>query len=104
MLLVMQKRNRRKKNKLIDFTKRGFTDKLYYMNFCCTWVFVAVCIVLTAIGLFLGNTSMDLIVYGIPACFAELGIHTGFIITKARIENLSKHKLKEEDLEERCID
>jgi len=54
---------------------------------------MAVCVILTAIGQYTGNTSMDLLVYGIPAAFGELAIHTGFIIHKARVENLKKHEL-----------
>lgn len=49
---------------------------------------------------------MDLAVinYGIPAAFAELGIHTGFIIWKAKTENCRKNKdesrLKSLEMEE----
>ena len=54
---------------------------------------MGVCVILTAVGQHTGNTSMDLLVYGIPAAFGELAIHTGFIIHKARLENESKHSL-----------
>lgn len=82
-----------KKNKFISFKSRGFTDKLYFINFCFTWAFMAVCIILTAVGQYTGTTNMDLLAYGIPAAFGELAIHTGFIIHKAKVENLEKHKL-----------
>lgn len=83
----------KKKTKFLNFRNRGFTDKLYYINFCFAWSFMIVCIILTAIGQYTGNTNMDLIVYGVPAVYGELAIHTGFIIHKARVENMQKHNL-----------
>lgn len=53
-----------------------------------------ICTALTACSIYTGNgASMDLLVYGIPAVFGELAIHTGFIIHKARVENIKKHEL-----------
>lgn len=54
---------------------------------------MVVCIALTTIGQFTGQTSMDLLVYGIPAVFGELAIHTTWIVKKAERENIEKHKL-----------
>lgn len=55
---------------------------------------MAVCVILTAVGQHTGNTSMDLLVYGIPAAFGELALHTGWVVKKAERENIRKHKKK----------
>lgn len=81
--------------------RRGFTDKLYYYNFRAVWLFVAACFILTAASGYLGVTDLSIVSVGIPAVFAELGVHTGFIIWKAKTENCRKHKDKSnEELEE----
>lgn len=81
--------------------RRGFTDKLYYYNFRAVWIFVAACFILTAASGYLGVTDLSIVSVGIPAAFAELGVHTGFIIWKAKTENCRKHKDKSnEELEE----
>ena len=76
--------------------RRGFTDKLYFLNFIITWLFVAVCVVLTVISQVTGYTDLQIVSVGIPAAFAELSVHTGFIVHKARVENLAKHNKLEE--------
>ena len=70
--------------------KRGFTDKLYFLNLILTWLFVTICIVITINSGKLGITDLSIISVGIPAAFAELGIHTGFVVWKAKTENISK--------------
>lgn len=81
--------------------RRGFTDKLYYYNFRAVWLFVSACFILTAASGYLGVTDLSIVSVGIPAAFAELGVHTGFIIWKAKTENCRKHKDKSnEELEE----
>lgn len=70
--------------------KRGFTDTLYFFNLAFAWIFLIVCIILTAFSGILMITDMSLVNVGIPAVFAELGIHTGFIIWKAKNENMNK--------------
>ena len=70
--------------------KRGFTDKLYFLNLTLSWLFIIVCIILTALSGRLGITDLSLVSVGIPAVFAELGVHTGFIVWKAKTENMSK--------------
>lgn len=70
--------------------KRGFTDKLYFLNLTLSWLFIVVCIVITALSGTLGITDLSLVSVGIPAVFAELGVHTGFIVWKAKTENISK--------------
>lgn len=81
--------------------ERGFSDKLYYYNFRCVWVFVVACFILNALSGYLNIMDLAVITYGIPAAFAELGIHTGFIIWKAKTENISKYgNTSKEELEE----
>ncbi len=84
--------------------RRGFTDKLYYYNFRAVWIFTAACFILNAVSGKIGVMDLAVINYGIPAAFAELGIHTGFIIWKAKTENCRKNKdegrLKSLEMEE----
>lgn len=72
--------------------RRGFTDKLYYYNFRAVWVFVASCFILTAVSGYLSITDLSIVTVGIPAAFTELGLHTGFVIWKAKAENCRKNK------------
>lgn len=71
--------------------KRGFTDRLYWLNFKLTWTFVLICVIITVLSGVLNITDLTIVSVGIPAAFAELSIHTGFIIDKARKENISKY-------------
>lgn len=72
--------------------RRGFTDKLYYYNFRAVWVFVTACFILTAVSGYLGVTDLSIVTVGIPAAFTELGLHTGFVVWKAKMENCRKNK------------
>jgi len=73
------------------FKKRGFTDKLYFLNLTLSWLFIIVCIVITIFSGKLGITDLSIVSVGLPAVFAELGIHTGFIVWKAKTENINKY-------------
>lgn len=83
------------------FKSRGYTDKLYFLNLTLSWLFILICIVVTLISGKLGITDLSLVSVGLPAVFAELGIHTGFIVWKAKTENISKYGVQpiEEDQE-----
>ena len=72
------------------FKKRGFTDKLYFLNLTLSWLFIVICIIITIFSGKLGIQDLSIVSVGLPAVFAELGIHTGFIIWKAKTENISK--------------
>jgi len=74
--------------------RRGFTDKLYYYNFRMVWGFAWGCFILNALSGYLGITDLAIVNIGIPAAFGELGLHTGFIIWKAKVENCRKNKDK----------
>lgn len=71
--------------------KRGFTDKLYYLNFLMVHIIVCAVVILTALSGAIGITDMSALSTVPPCAYAELGIHTGFIIWKAKCENLNKH-------------
>lgn len=73
------------------FKSRGYTDKLYFLNLTLSWLFIIVCIVITIFSGKLGIDDLSLVSVGLPAVFAELGIHTGFIVWKAKTENISKY-------------
>ena len=81
-------------------SERGFTDRLYFLNLALSWLFIVICIVMTALSGKLGIQDLSLVSVGIPAVFAELGVHTGFIVCKAKTENINKHRLSLEELEE----
>jgi hypothetical protein len=72
--------------------RRGFSDRLYYLNFRMVWIFTWSCFALNAISGYLGIGDLAIINIGVPAAFAELGIHTGFIVWKAKVENCRKNK------------
>lgn len=74
---------------------RGFTDKLYVANLILTWIFTIVCMVLTIFQSVLSLVDFSIIVYGLPVVWAELSVHTGFIIWKSKAENLSKWGIKD---------
>ena len=79
---------------------RGFSDKLYFLNFTITWIFVLICIVITIFSGYLNITDLSLVSYGIPTVFAELGVHTGYIVWKAKSENINKHPVIVDSQEE----
>ncbi len=71
--------------------KRGFTDKMYLYNV----VFVTAVVILSFIAVFLsGKLMIDTSALNIiiPSAYAELAVHTGFVIWKAKAENARKYK------------
>lgn len=74
------------------FKKRGFMDRLYLLNFVTVWVFVFLCYVLTVFSGFCAISDLSIVSVGVPCAFTELGIHTGFIVWKAKTENCRKYK------------
>lgn len=71
--------------------KRGFTDKLYFANLAFTWLYTILCAILTIFGSKLEIVDYSFINSIVPYIWAELGIHTSFIIWKAKCENISKY-------------
>jgi hypothetical protein len=71
--------------------KRGFTDKMYLYNV----VFVTAVVIISFIAVFLsGKLTIDTSALNviIPSAYAELAVHTGFVIWKAKAENARKYK------------
>jgi len=83
--------------------RRGFTDRLYFYNFVAVHLIMAAILGVTALSGILAIADLS------PLCsipqwaYTELGIHTGFIIWKAKEENSRKYrfgtdgKTKEDD-------
>ena len=71
--------------------KRGFTDKMYMYNV----IFVTAVVIISFIAVFLSGKLMldtSAISVIIPSAYAELAVHTGFVIWKAKAENARKYK------------
>ena len=71
--------------------KRGFTDKMYLYNV----IFVTAVVIISFIAVFLSGKLMldtSAISVIIPSAYAELAVHTGFVIWKAKAENARKYK------------
>lgn len=69
---------------------RGFTDKLYFTNLVLTWIYTILCLIFSILGDNLGIKDYSFVTIVCPLVWAELGVHTGFVVHKARVENLSK--------------
>jgi len=67
-------------------------DKLYVYNLRAVWIFTVACFVLNAFSGMLEIADLAIITYGIPAAYTELGLHTAFIVWKAKTENCRKFK------------
>ena len=71
---------------------RGFTDRLYFYNFRAVHILMAVICLITTLSGVLGITDLSPL-GNIPQwAYTELGLHTGFIIWKAKNENCRKYK------------
>lgn len=78
---------------------RGFTDKLYFYNFVAVQTLMAAILAITALGGVLGLTDLSPL-GGIPQwAYTELGIHTAFIVWKAKAENSRKYPAGKEGRE-----
>lgn len=71
--------------------RRGFTDRLYFYNFCAVHTLMAAILTITALGGVLGLTDLSPLSTIPQWAYTELGIHTGFIVWKARAENSRKY-------------
>lgn len=82
---------------------RGFTDRLYFYNFCTVHIIVAAILAITALGGTLGLTDLSPLANIPQWAYGELGLHTAFIVWKAKAENCRKHKdySKLKELEEK---
>lgn len=77
--------------------KRGFTDRCYATNSKCVASVVVASFLLVAFSGLLGITDMSPVTAIITGAFAEQATFTGFIVWKAKNENMNKHKKYQED-------
>ena len=78
--------------KIIKYiSKRGFTDKLYFFNLILVWLYTILCLIFSIIGSKIGIEDYSFVSIVCPLVWAELAVHTGFIIHKAKIENIKKN-------------
>lgn len=75
----------------IHYNRRGFTDRLYVYNVSFVTVIVALAFVLMFLSCFAERIDLSPLAYIVPSAFGELALHTGFIIWKAKTENINKH-------------
>ena len=75
------------------FKRRGFMDRLYWMNLRFAWIFTIACFLLNALSGYLGVVDLSIITYGLPVVWGEVSIHTGFMVKKAENENRRKFGL-----------
>lgn len=66
---------------------RGFTDKLYFANLCFAWFYTLLCLIFSIRG---GLENYAFVEIVCPLIWAELTVHTGLVVWKAKVENLSK--------------
>lgn len=69
---------------------RGFTDKLYFKNLVFAWVYTLLCLVFTIFGKKIEIEDYSFVSIVCPLVWAELTVHTGFVVWKSKVENLSK--------------
>ena len=77
--------------------RRGFTDKMYLYNV----IFVTAVVILSFIAVFMSGKLMidtSAISVIVPSAYAELGVHTGFVIWKAKAENARKYRDVNKDI------
>ena len=79
---------------------RGFTDKLYFYNFCAVHIIMAAILIITALGGILNLTDLSPLSNMPQWAYTELGIHTAFIVWKAKAENQRKYRIWQ-NMEER---
>lgn len=71
---------------------RGYTDKLYFYNFCAVQIIIAAILIITALGGALRLTDLSPLADISQWAYGELGLHTAFIVWKAKAENQRKYR------------
>jgi hypothetical protein len=72
--------------------RQGANMRIYFLNFKMVWTFTWFCFLLNVLSGYLKITDLSIINIGLPCAFTELGIHTGFIVWKSKVENCRKYK------------
>jgi len=70
---------------------RGFTDKLYFANLTLAWIYTILCLIFSLLGNVIGIQDYSFVHVVCPLVWAEVTVHTGFVVWKAKVENLSKY-------------
>lgn len=70
---------------------RGFTDKLYFANLCFAWIYTLLCLIFSIFGSRIGIEDYSFVTIVCPLVWTELGVHTGFVVHKAKLENVQKN-------------
>lgn len=71
---------------------RGFTDRLYFYNFAAVHMIIAAILAVTALSGVLGITDLSPLGCIPQWAYTELGLHTGFVVWKAKEENRRKYR------------
>lgn len=69
---------------------RGLTDKLYFLNLILAWLYTILCVILSCLGGRIGIEDYSFVSVVSPLIWAEVAVHSGFVIWKAKAENMSK--------------
>lgn len=83
----------RSKAQNMKIRNRGFTDRLYFYNFCAVHIIVAAILIITALGGVLGLVDLSPLTNIPQWAYGELGLHTAFIVWKAKEENQRKYRI-----------
>lgn len=70
--------------------RRGFTDRLYFANLISAWIYTLICVILSIFGGRLGIEDYSFVSVVCPLVWGEVAVHSGFIIWKAKSENIAK--------------
>jgi len=76
---------------MISIKKRGFTDRLYFYNLIAVWTYTILCLVFSVLGGRIGIDDYSFVSIVCPLVWGELGVHTGFVVHKAKVENIHKN-------------
>lgn len=74
---------------------RGFTEKLYFANLIAAWVYTILCVVLSCLGGRLGIEDYSFVSVVCPLVWGEVAVHSGFVVWKAKSENMSRKGQKD---------
>lgn len=82
--------------------KKETTKQMYLFNVCFVTAIVAVTYILMLLSAYVEHIDLSPTSVIVPAAFGELAIHTGFVVWKAKCENIHKYpdvyKKQEEEL------
>ena len=76
---------------MISYLKtRGFTDRLYVINFLIVILITITSFIFTIFATYFQIFDTSIFSTAIVAAWGELALHTGFVISKAKKENSKK--------------